>query len=135
MVVGPKVATCNGKPLSPYAKKMPKTLVDSKKKKSQNANSSVNYDRLNRDAFVAIVDKLFKKQKYIMPIHTILYGPDYPVSSSEDEDVIDMQWPANGCRRLKNIPVGWMVQFLYGRLGSRGVTQELLKKLEEKTSA
>ena len=114
--------TCDSKPLCPLARKVPQLKGVGRK-----AIGAVDHDRINKDLLVAIVDKLFKRQKYIKSIHAVLFTDDYPMGSDEAE-VLNAEWPKRGCKTLKQIPKGWIAEFFVRRID--GFTSEMLKPME-----
>ena len=132
MVAGSKSAasgnlcTCEGKPLCPLARKVPKVLRGG----GAQAGSAVQVDSLNRKMFVHIIDKLFKRQNYIQSIHSVLFSDDYPMGADPNDELLNAAWPADGVKTLKRIPKGWIAAWLHRSYKAVGLTKELLRAVE-----
>ena len=113
--------TCDEQPLSAVAKKVPAKLTGS----SVGHNGAIDFNKLNRQKFGAIVDKLFKRQDYIESIHGILYSDAYPIQVTGSATKA-IKWPATGVKTLKKTPMSWVGNFLFALYGQYGLTKEII---------
>lgn len=124
---GTKAAnTCDGKELCGLAKKVPKTLKGGNLKSA----TAVDNDRLNQSQLVAIIDKLFKRQMHIAPIHRILFSDDYPMGDDPCSLLNDARWPADGANALRKVPKGWIAAWLLMEYSKHGLTKTHIEGLE-----
>jgi hypothetical protein len=122
MTLGCKLTTCDGKPLSKAASKIPVM-----KSKVAGRKGVIDHNRLNHQMLVHTVDKLWKYPQFVKSIHTTLFSDDFPIP--EGEDILDMTVAWLTVKQPKNVPRTWKAQFLVERNLTAGLTYDLMNSL------
>jgi hypothetical protein len=113
--------TCDGKPLSKAAERLPKP-------KAASNSGPIDTAKLNHEMLVHIVDKLWKYPSFTKTIHSVLFSEQFPIPSDPvyDDDV----WEKGKVKTLKLVPRPWIATQLMNVYGKHGLKQEYLNALE-----
>jgi len=100
--------SCDGNPLAPLAKKVPRV------RRSGDLSADTRAS-IERDAFVRIVDKLSKYPAFILPMRGIIMSQDFSGATvSGGKSANNDEWAMN-CRSIGKIPKTWIAEWLLHR--------------------
>lgn len=117
------LASCDGKPLSSLALKVPPI------KKSGDLSTDTTRNS-ERDAMVRVIDKMAKYPACVLPIHGYMMSTDFESIASVSGSCSE-EWTGDyAC--IKNLPKSWMVSFLQFRSKGLLLTWKMDAKLIEK---